>query len=79
LCDAGAFRSCGAAGLLLRGLLPGLLAKELAVTDSERAAQEIYDRILVDLLQSEPEEAWLHKTPDEIKIFVRQIIDRHMC
>lgn len=47
------------------------------MTDEQGAAEEIYDNILVDLLQSEPPEEWLHKSRQEVIVEVMRIIIRH--
>lgn len=49
------------------------------MTDSQKAAQEIYNKILAQLLVSEPPDDWLRLTRDQVEEQVRQIIDKHLC
>lgn len=53
--------------------------KDTTVSDSEKAAIEIDDKIVSELAVSEPPDEWLRLTRDERVARIRVIIDKHLC
>lgn len=49
------------------------------MSDSEKAAQEIYDEIVSNLAVSEPPDEYLRLPIEERVAQIQRIIDKHLC